>query len=117
MYFCRIFVESMKTIHFWKAYGIGNQKDNVSICLESNGSTTKGSRTKGSTTKGSRQKVHDRRFTTKRSRHKVHDKRFTTKGSRQKVHRRKVHKDSIEIDFLDGNNACFTANEGTIFSL
>src|SRR6218665_3338014 len=75
------------------------------------GSTTKGSRTKGSTTKGSRQKVHDRRFTTKRSRHKVHDIRFTTKGSRQKVHRRKVHKDSIEIDFLDGNNACFTANE------
>src|SRR6218665_448269 len=80
-------------------------------CRPASGSTTKGSRTKGSTTKGSRQKVHDRRFTTKRSRHKVHDKRFTTKGSRQKVHRRKVHKDSIEIDFLDGNNACFTANE------
>ena len=36
MYFRRIFVESMKTIHFWKAYGIGNQKNNVSICPESN---------------------------------------------------------------------------------
>src|SRR6218665_1979668 len=36
MYFRRIFVESMKTIHFWKAYGIGNKKNNVSICPESN---------------------------------------------------------------------------------
>src|SRR6218665_965760 len=34
--FRRIFVESIKTIHFWKAYGIGNQKNNVSICPESN---------------------------------------------------------------------------------
>jgi len=36
MYFRRIFVESMKIIHFWKAYGIGNQKNNVSVCPESN---------------------------------------------------------------------------------
>src|SRR6218665_2609477 len=81
------------------------------VCVSMLESVFVGSTTKGSRTKGSRQKVHDKRFTTKRSRHKVHDKRFTTKGSRQKVHRRKVHKDSIEIDFPDGNNACFTANE------
>ena len=29
---CRIFVESTKTIHFWKPYSISNQKNNVSIC-------------------------------------------------------------------------------------
>src|SRR6218665_1187890 len=50
---------------------------------------------------------HDKRFTTKGSTTKCSRK----KGSRKKVHRRKVHKDSIEIDFPDGNNACFTAIE------
>ena len=30
------FLESMKTIHFWKAYSISNQKNNVFIFPESN---------------------------------------------------------------------------------
>src|SRR6218665_1122348 len=34
MYFRRNFLESMKTIHFWKAYNISNQKNNVYICSD-----------------------------------------------------------------------------------
>src|SRR6218665_1055618 len=35
MQFRRNFLESMKTIHFWKAYNIRNQKNNVYICSDS----------------------------------------------------------------------------------
>src|SRR6218665_2012821 len=35
MQFRRNFLESMKTIHFWKAYNIRNQKNYVYICSDS----------------------------------------------------------------------------------